>query len=54
MFRTHFRAFDRKLLYLVVMSAEILEVSKADVRQTDHDGDDQHHQSEHGGRRFKT
>lgn len=44
----------KTLLYLVVVSAEILEVSEADVRQTDHDGDDQHHQSEHGSRRLET
>lgn len=41
------------LLYLVVVSAEVLEVSEADVRQADHNGDDQHHQREHGGRRVK-
>lgn len=41
-------------LYLVVVSAEILEVSETNVGQTDNDGDDQHHQSEHGGRRLET
>lgn len=41
-------------MYLIVMSTEVLEVSKADVRQTDHDGDDQYHQSEHRGWSLKT
>lgn len=40
-------------VYLVVVSAEVLEVTEADVGQTDHDGDDEDHKSEHGGRRLK-
>lgn len=43
----------KKLLHLVVVSTQVLEVSEADVRQADHDGDDQHHKSEHGGRCLK-
>lgn len=39
--------------YLVVVGAEVLEVAEADVGQTHHDGDDQHHQSEQRGRRLK-
>lgn len=39
--------------YLVVVGAEVLEVAKADVGQTHHDGDDQHHQGEQRGRRLK-
>lgn len=39
---------------LVVVSAEILEVSEADVGETNHYGDDQHRQREHGGRRDET
>ena len=35
------------------MGAEVLEVSEADVGQTDHDGDDQDHQREHGGGRHE-
>lgn len=45
--------FIALLSYLVVVSAEVLEVSEADVRQTDHNGDDQHHEREHGGRRVE-
>lgn len=36
-----------ELTYLIVVSTEVLEVSEADVGQTDYDGDDQNHQSEH-------
>lgn len=43
----------KKLVHLVVVSTQVLEVSEADVRQADHDGDDQYHQSEHGGRCLK-
>lgn len=35
------------------MGAQVLEVAEADVRQAHHDGDDQHHQGEQRGRRFK-
>lgn len=35
------------------MGAEVLEVAEADVGQTHHDGDDQHHQGEQRGRRLK-
>lgn len=41
-------------LYLVVMGTEVLEVAKTDVGQTDHDGDDQHHQSEQRSWRLKS
>lgn len=44
---------SKELLHLVVVSTQVLEVSEADVRQADHDGDDQHHKSEHGGRCLK-
>lgn len=36
--------------YLVVVRAEVLEVTEADVRQADHDGDDEHHEGKHGRR----
>lgn len=39
--------------YLVVVGAEVLEVAEADVGQTHHDGDDQHHQGEQRGRRLE-
>lgn len=34
--------------YLVIVSTEVFEVSKANVTQTDHDGDDKNHKGEHG------
>ncbi len=37
-------------LYLVVVCAEVLEVTEAHVRQADHDGDDEHHEGKHGRR----
>ncbi len=36
--------------YLVVVRAEVLEVTEAHVRQADHDGDDEHHEGKHGRR----
>lgn len=35
--------------YLVIVSTEVFEVSKADMTQADHDGDDENHKGEHGG-----
>lgn len=39
--------------YLVVVSAEIFKMPKADVREADDDCDDQNHKCEHGGRSCK-
>lgn len=39
--------------HLVIVGAQVLEVSEADVGKADHDGDDQNHQSEHGGGGFE-
>lgn len=36
--------------YLVVVCAEVFKVTETDVRQAHHDGDDQHHEGEHGSR----
>lgn len=36
--------------YLVVVSAEIFEVSEADMGQADDDGDDQNDEGKHRGR----